>query len=59
VATPSCGGSRRRRAKRRSSTPGKPWQNGVDESFNGTFRDQHLSLQWFRNRGDAKVSIEQ
>jgi putative transposase len=25
--------------------PGKPWQNGVDESFNGTFRDQHLSLQ--------------
>lgn len=39
--------------------PGKPWQNGVDESFNGTFRDQHLSLQWFRNRADAKVSIEQ
>ena len=38
--------------------PGKPWQNGVDESFNGTFRDQHLSLQWFRNRADAKVSIE-
>lgn len=39
--------------------PGKPWQNGVDESFNGTFRDQHLSLQWFRNRADAKVSIEE
>jgi putative transposase len=39
--------------------PGKPWQNGADESFNGTFRDQHLSLQWFRNRTDAKVSIEQ
>ena len=38
--------------------PGKPWQNGVDESFNGTFRDQHLSLRWFRNRADAKVSIE-
>ena len=38
--------------------PGKPWQNGADESFNGKFRDQHLSLQWFRNRGDAKVSIE-
>ncbi len=30
--------------------PGKPWQNGADESFNGKFRDQHLSLQWFRNR---------
>jgi putative transposase len=39
--------------------PGKPWQNGADESFNGKFRDQHLSLQWFRNRADAKVSIEQ
>ena len=39
--------------------PGKPWQNGTDESFNGKLRDQHLSLQWFRNRVDAKVSIEQ
>ena len=38
--------------------PGKPWQNGTDESFNGKFRDQHLSLQWFRNRVEAKVSIE-
>ena len=38
--------------------PGKPWQNGADESFNGKFRDQHLSLQWFRNRAEAKVSIE-
>jgi putative transposase len=38
--------------------PGKPWQNGADESFNGKFRDQHLSLQWFRNRVEAKVSIE-
>jgi putative transposase len=39
--------------------PGKPWQNGADESFNGKLRDQHLSLQWFRNRTEAKVSIEQ
>src|SRR3954452_17850010 len=39
--------------------PGKPWQNGADESFNGKFRDQHLLLQWFRNRADAKVSIEE
>ena len=38
--------------------PGKPWQNGADESFNGKCRDQHLSLQWFRNRVEAKVSIE-
>ena len=39
--------------------PGKPWQNGVDESFNGKFRHEHLSLQWFRNRIEAAVSIEQ
>ena len=24
--------------------PGKPWQNGTDESFNGKFRDEFLSL---------------
>ena len=39
--------------------PGKPWQHGVDESFNGKFRHEHLSLQWFRNRAEAAVSIEQ
>ena len=39
--------------------PGKPWQNGTDESFNGKLRDEWLSLQWFRNRIDARVSIEQ
>jgi hypothetical protein len=37
---------------------GKPWQNGADESFNGKFRDQHLLLQWLRNRAGTKVSIE-
>jgi putative transposase len=39
--------------------PGKPWQNATDESFNGKLRDECLSLQWFRNRMDARVSIEQ
>jgi putative transposase len=39
--------------------PGKPWQNGTDESFNGKFRNEHLSLQWFRHRVEAKVAIEQ
>ena len=39
--------------------PGKPWQHATDESFNGKFRDEFLSLQWFRNRMDAKVGIEQ
>lgn len=39
--------------------PGKPWQNGVNESFNGKFRDECLSLEWFRSRAEAKVVIEQ
>jgi putative transposase len=38
--------------------PGKPWQNGVSESFNGKFRDECLSLEWFRSRAEAKVIIE-
>ncbi len=41
------------------SDPGKPWQNGADESFNGRFRDECLSLEWFRTRTEAKVVIEQ
>jgi putative transposase len=39
--------------------PGKPWQNGVGESFNGKFRDECLNLEWFRSRIEAKVVIEQ
>jgi putative transposase len=38
--------------------PGKPWQNGADESFNGKFRDECLSLEWFRNRTEAKIVIK-
>lgn len=38
--------------------PGKPWQNGSNESFNGKFRDECLGMQWFKNRVDAKVLIE-
>jgi len=38
--------------------PGKPWQNGVTESFNGKFRDECLSLEWFRSRAEAKVIVE-
>lgn len=39
--------------------PGKPWQNGTTESFNGKFRDECLSMEWFRNRIEAKAVIEQ
>lgn len=39
--------------------PEKPWQNGSNESFNGKFRDECLSLHWFKNRIDAKILIEE
>jgi putative transposase len=38
--------------------PGKPWQNGTNESFNDKFRDECLSLEWFRNRTEAVATIE-
>ena len=38
--------------------PGKPWQNGTDESFNGRLRDECLNQEWFRNRLEARVLIE-
>ena len=38
--------------------PGKPWQNGSNESFNGKFRDECLSLEWFPDRINAKITIE-
>lgn len=40
------------------SDPGKPWQNGADESFNGKLRDERLPLEWFRSRKEAAVIIE-
>jgi putative transposase len=38
--------------------PGKPWQNGSNQSFNGKFRDECLSVEWFTNRIDANIVIE-
>jgi putative transposase len=38
--------------------PGKPWQNANNESFNGKFRDECLSMEWFRSREEARVLIE-
>jgi putative transposase len=38
--------------------PGKPWQNGTNESFNGKFRDECLAMEWFRNRIEARIVIE-
>jgi putative transposase len=39
------------------TAPGKPWQNGTDESFNGKFRDECLSMEWFRTRAEAVAVI--
>lgn len=39
--------------------PGSPWQNAYVESFNGKFRDECLSREWFLNRKEAQVIIEQ
>lgn len=39
--------------------PGKPWQNGTAERFNGKLRDECLSMEWFRSRAEARVVIEQ
>lgn len=38
--------------------PGKPWQNGVAESFVNRLRNDCLSVEWFNNRLEAKVVIE-
>lgn len=38
--------------------PGKPWQNGVNESFNGRFRDECLNPEIFLTRREATVIIE-
>ena len=47
-----------RRVEWHHIAPGKPVQNAFVESFNGKFRDECLSLEWFRSRAEAKVIIE-
>ena len=35
--------------------PGKPWQNGFIESFNGRVRDEFLNGELFFTRDEARV----
>ena len=39
--------------------PGSPWENGYNESFNGTFRQELLRREIFYSLQEAKVLIEQ
>lgn len=39
--------------------PGKPVQNASVESFNGKFRDECLSQDWFLSLPDARFHVEQ
>jgi len=38
--------------------PGSPWENGYNESFNGTLRYELLDMEWFDTLLEAKVLIE-
>lgn len=40
------------------SRPGKPTDNAMIESFNGTFRDECLNANWFLSLEDAREKIE-
>ena len=40
-------------------TPGSPWENGCNESFNGKLRDELLNMEIFYTLEEAKVLVEQ
>lgn len=40
------------------SRPGKPMDNAMIESFNGSFRDECLNVNWFLSLEDAQEKIE-
>jgi len=41
------------------SRPGKPSDNALIESFNGSFRDECLNIHWLLSLDDARQKIEQ
>jgi putative transposase len=38
--------------------PGCPWQNGFGESFNGSLRDECLTMWAFASVAEARVQVE-
>lgn len=47
-----------RQIRTRSIDPGCPWQNGKEERFNGTVRDECLNLHFFASLAEARVRLE-
>ncbi|MBP9777458.1 MAG: IS3 family transposase [Alphaproteobacteria bacterium] len=39
--------------------PGSPWENGFNERFNGSLRDECLNLEYFHTLKEARVIIGQ
>ena len=44
--------------RRDAISPRKPMDNAMIESFNGTFRDECLNVNWFLSMEDAREKIE-
>ena len=40
-------------------TPGSPWENGCNESFNGKLRDELLNMEICYTLEEAKVLVEE
>jgi putative transposase len=39
--------------------PGSPWENGYNERFNGTLRNEVLNTEWFSTTDQAQIVINQ
>ena len=39
--------------------PGSPWENGYNERFNGTLRNEVLNAEWFATTEQAQIVINQ
>ena len=37
--------------------PGSPWENGYNERFNGTLRNEVLNAEWFHSVHQAQTAI--